>query len=482
VASKTRQPAERSESGFEHPGPVLVGSPTYATVDAQISDIVLHRPVKRGWLFGLVLSFLFVMILFYTITYLLIRGVGIWGVNVPVAWGFAIANFVWWIGIGHAGTLISAILLLLKQQWRTSINRFAEAMTLFAVACAGLFPLIHLGRPWDFYWLVPYPNTMSLWPQFRSPLVWDFFAVSTYLTVSILFWFLGMVPDLRAIYNRAQTPWKKFIYGVLSLGWRGDAVHWKYYNSAYYLLAALATPLVVSVHSIVSLDFAVAIVPGWHSTIFPPYFVAGAILSGFAMVLTLAIPLRRFYHLENLVTLRHLENCAKVILVTSAIVGYGYCEEALMAWYSGDPYEKYMMINRMLGSYGFAYWLLIFCNVVVTQSLWWRKARLNVVWLFVLSLLVQSGMWTERVVIVVQSLHRDFMPSAWHMYYPTVWDWAALAGTVGLFFALFFLFIRVLPMISISEVQELSKEQRDARGAGDAEWSGRPSAGKEAGL
>lgn len=472
MTSETRQPDDSGAPVLNRPGPVLVGTPAYAAVDAQIGDIVLHRPVQRGWLFGLALSFAFVMLLLYAVTYLLLKGVGIWGVNVPVAWGFAIANFVWWIGIGHAGTLISAILLLLKQQWRTSINRFAEAMTLFAVACAGLFPLIHLGRPWDFYWLIPYPNTMSLWPQFRSPLVWDFFAVSTYLTVSLLFWFLGMVPDLRALYDQAKAPWKKFIYGVLSLGWRGDAVHWKYYNSAYYLLAALATPLVVSVHSIVSLDFAAAIVPGWHSTIFPPYFVAGAILSGFAMVLTLAIPLRRFYHLENLVTLRHLENCAKVMLVTGSIVGYGYCEEALMAWYSGDLYEKYMMVNRMLGSYGFLYWLLIFCNVLAVQSLWWRKARVSIAWLFVLSLIVQLGMWTERVMIVVQSLHRDFLPSSWKMYYPTIWDWATLTGTIGLFFALFFLFIRVLPMISISEVQELSKEEQEKRQA-RAETAGR---------
>lgn len=480
MALETPQPADKTETGFVRPAPVLSGTPTYASVDAQISDIVLHRPVKRGWLFGLALSFALVMLLLYAITYLLMKGVGIWGVNVPVAWGFAIANFVWWIGIGHAGTLISAILLLLKQKWRTSINRFAEAMTLFAVACAGLFPLIHLGRPWDFYWLAPYPNTMSLWPQFRSPLVWDFFAVSTYLTVSLLFWFLGMVPDLRAIYNQARMPWKKFIFGVLSLGWRGDAVHWKYYNSAYYLLAALATPLVVSVHSIVSLDFAAAIVPGWHSTIFPPYFVAGAILSGFAMVLTLAIPLRRFYQLENLVTLRHLENCGKIIVVTSAIVGYGYCEEALVAWYSGDPYEKYIMIDRMLGHYGFAYWLLIFCNVIAPQSLWWRKARLNVGWLFALSLIVQLGMWTERVVIVVQSLHRDFLPSSWHMYYPTFWDWATLAGTIGLFFALFFLFIRVLPMISISEVQELSKTEQEASHAESGSAAGGRPTRKEA--
>ena len=451
------------DPGFARPAPVIAEGQTFATVDAQISDIVLKRPLTPGWLIGTGIGFALVMVLLFAVTYLLLKGVGIWGVNIPVAWGFAIANFVWWIGIGHAGTLISAILLLLKQQWRTSINRFAEAMTLFAVACAGLFPLIHLGRPWDFYWLLPYPNSMALWPQFRSPLVWDFFAVSTYLTVSVLFWFLGLVPDLAAVRNRTQANWKKFIFGVLALGWRGDAIHWKYYETSYYLLAALATPLVVSVHSIVSMDFAVAIVPGWHSTIFPPYFVAGAVLSGFAMVLTLAIPLRRFYHLENLVTLRHLENCGKVILVTSCIVGYGYFEESLMAWYSGDPYERYVYINRAFGNYGFAYWLLLFCNVLAVQTLWWRKARLNVAWLFLLSLIVQMGMWTERVVIVVQSLSRDYMPSAWKMYYPTLWDWATLLGTVGLFFALFFLFIRVLPMISIHEVQKLVEETKEAR-------------------
>lgn len=445
--------------GLNEPEPVLAPGQEFATVDAQIGNAVLRRPVTPGWLLGAGIGFVFTMILFYTITYLLIRGVGIWGVDIPVAWGFAIANFVWWIGIGHAGTLISAILLLLKQKWRTSINRFAEAMTLFAVACAGLFPLIHLGRPWNFYWLIPYPNTMLLWPQFRSPLVWDFFAVSTYLTVSILFWFLGLVPDLAAMRNRAQRPLPRFLYGIFALGWRGDAVHWKYYETAYYLLAALATPLVVSVHSIVSMDFAVAQLPGWHSTIFPPYFVAGAIFSGFAMVLTLSIPLRKFYHLENLVTLRHLENMGKIMLVTSLVVAYGYFQESLMAWYSGDQFEMSIYRDRALGNYAFAYWLLLLFNVVLPQTMWVRKWRLNVVWLFVLSLLVQLGMWTERVVIVVQSLHHDFLPSAWHMYYPTIWDWAVLTGTLGLFFACFFLFIRLLPMISIHEIQQLIDEK-----------------------
>ncbi|HZT42384.1 MAG TPA: NrfD/PsrC family molybdoenzyme membrane anchor subunit [Chthonomonadaceae bacterium] len=450
---------ESRQKGLNPPEPVLLPGQTYASIDEQISAIVLKRPLTPGWLFGTLLSFAFIMLLTFTIVYLIARGIGIWGVDVPVAWGFAIANFVWWIGIGHAGTLISAILLLLNQKWRTSINRFAEAMTLFAVACAGLFPLLHLGRPWAFYWLFPYPNTMALWPQFRSPLIWDFFAVSTYLTVSLLFWYQGLIPDAAAVRDRAQNPLKRLFFGIVSLGWRGSAIHWKYYESSYWLLAALATPLVVSVHSIVSMDFAVGIVPGWHSTIFPPYFVAGAIFSGFAMVLTLAIPLRKFYHLEDMVTLRHLENMGKIVLATSLVVAYGYFQETLMAWYSGDRFEWYMVQDRAFGNYSFAFWLLLLCNVVAPQTLWVRKWRTNVLWLFVLSLIVQIGMWTERVVIVVQSLHRDFMPSAWHMYYPTVWDWAALTGSLGLFAGLFFLFIRILPMIPTHEVQKLAHER-----------------------
>jgi Ni/Fe-hydrogenase subunit HybB-like protein len=449
----------KEEPGLNPPEPVLLPGQTYATIDAQISSIVLKPPQRKLWLFATGLSFAMVLTLLYAICYLLATGIGIWGVNVPVAWGFAIANFVWWIGIGHAGTLISAILLLFNQKWRTSINRFAEAMTLFAVMCAGMFPLLHLGRPWDFYWLIPYPNTMVLWPQFRSPLIWDFFAVSTYLTVSILFWYQGLIPDVAAVRDRARSPLARWFYGSLSMGWRGSAVHWKYYETGYWLLAALATPLVVSVHSIVSMDFAVGIVPGWHSTIFPPYFVAGAIFSGFAMVLSLAIPLRKFYHLENLVTMRHLENMGKLLLVTCLVVIYGYFEETLMAYYSGDRYEWYMVVNRALGHYGFAYWTLLLFNVVLPQTLWFRKARTNVAWLFILSLVVQLGMWTERAVIVVQSLHRDFMPSSWYMYYPTFWDWATLIGTVGFFCWCFFLFIRLLPMISIHEVQKLSHER-----------------------
>jgi molybdopterin-containing oxidoreductase family membrane subunit len=378
-----------------------------------------------------------------------------WGLNKTIGWSWDITNFVWWVGIGHAGTLISAILLLLKQQWRTSINRFAEAMTLFAVACAGMFPLLHMGRPWLFYWLMPYPNTMYLWPQFRSPLVWDVFAVSTYATVSLLFWFVGLIPDLATLRDRAANRIAKVIYGVLAMGWRGSAVHWSRFETASLLLAGLATPLVVSVHTVVSFDFAVAIVPGWHTTIFPPYFVAGAIYSGFAMVLSLAIPMRKFYGLEDFITMRHLDNMAKVMLATGLIVAYGYAMEAFGSFYSGNQFEKFMTLNRWTGPYAFFYWLLIACNIVIPQSLWFKKVRSNVLALFVLSLVVNCGMWLERFIIVVTSLHRDFVPSAWGMYYPTRWDWATFVGTIGLFLTLFFLFIRFLPAISIFEMRTL---------------------------
>ncbi|MBI4458933.1 MAG: polysulfide reductase NrfD [Acidobacteria bacterium] len=435
--------------------PVIAPGHTFATVTDKISSIVLARPTSKGWLAGFLLSFLLVMLLFYAIGYLLVAGVGIWGVSIPVAWGFAIVNFVWWIGIGHAGTLISAILLLLNQQWRTSINRFAEAMTLFAVACAGLFPLLHLGRPWFFYWLLPYPNPQGIWPQFRSPLVWDVFAVGTYFTVSLLFWFVGLLPDLATLRDRSQTRAGRVIYGILAMGWRGSAFHWHRYQTAYLLLAGLATPLVVSVHTVVSFDFAIGILPGWHSTIFPPYFVAGAIYSGFAMVLTLAIPLRAVYGLQGFITMRHLENMAKIMLATSLIVGYGYLMETFMAWYSGNPFEKFTAWNRVVGPYGPAYWALILCNVLSPQLLWLKRIRTSVPILFVLALVINVGMWLERFVIVITSLHRDFLPSSWGMYSPTRWDWAVLFGSIGLFVALLFLFIRFLPMISIFEMREL---------------------------
>jgi Ni/Fe-hydrogenase subunit HybB-like protein len=434
---------------------------TFASVTDKISAIVLTGRTPKGWLIGFGLSFLLVMTLLFAVTYLFVAGIGIWGVNVPIAWGFAIVNFVWWIGIGHAGTLISAILLLLRQRWRTSINRFAEAMTLFAVACAGLFPILHLGRPQYFYWLFPYPSTLGIWPQFRSPLVWDVFAVSTYATVSLLFWFIGLIPDLATLRDRARHPFARVAYGMLAMGWRGSAVHWHRYETAYLLLAGLATPLVVSVHTIVSFDFAIGIVPGWHSTIFPPYFVAGAIYSGFAMVMTLAIPLRAAYQLEDLITMRHLDNMAKVLLTTGLIVAYGYMMETFFAWYSANPYEKYMIINRMTGPYWPMYWALMFCNIFVPQLLWFPRIRASVVVLFIIALIVNVGMWLERYVIVVTSLHRDFMPSAWDLYAGTIWDWATFLGTIGLFLALLFLFIRVLPMISIYEMRELVHQETE---------------------
>jgi Ni/Fe-hydrogenase subunit HybB-like protein len=428
---------------------------TYATVTDKISSIVLSRKITLGWLFGFGVSFMLVMLLLYAITYLLLEGIGIWGVNVPVAWGFAIVNFVWWIGIGHAGTLISAILLLLKQEWRTSINRFAEAMTLFAVACAGLFPMLHLGRPWFAYWLIPYPSTMGIWPQFRSPLVWDVFAVSTYGTVSLLFWFVGLIPDLATLRDRSSSRIGRVVYGMLAMGWRGSAIHWHRYDSAYLLLAGLATPLVVSVHTVVSFDFAISILPGWHTTIFPPYFVAGAIYSGFAMVMVLAIPIRAVYGLQDFITMRHLENMAKVMLATGLIVAYGYLMETFMAWYSAERYERFMMANRIVGPYGPVYWALILFNIIVPQALWFKRVRTNVPLLFLVAMVVNIGMWLERFVIVITSLHRDFMPSSWSMYYPTFWDWSTFIGTIGLFLALLFLFIRFLPMISIFEMRTL---------------------------
>ncbi len=434
--------------------PVIEPGYTYASVTDKISAIVLRKGTPRGWYFGFAIAFALLMLLTYAIFWLFAIGVGIWGINIPVGWGFAIVNFVWWIGIGHAGTLISAILLLLRQRWRTSINRFAEAMTLFAVACAGTFPLLHMGRPWLAYWLAPYPNTMWLWPQFRSPLVWDMFAVSTYATVSLMFWFVGMIPDLATLRDRAKKRAAKVIYGFLAMGWRGSAVHWHRYELACLLLAGLATPLVVSVHTVVSFDFAVAIVPGWHSTIFPPYFVAGAIYSGFAMVMTLAIPIRKFYGLEDFITMRHLGNMAKVMLATGLIVAYGYMMETFGAFYSGG-FDKFMIKNRMMGPYAPWYWTLIACNIVIPQCMWFKKVRMSVLTLFVISLVVNTGMWLERFIIVVTSLHRDFLPSSWGMYYPTRWDWATFVGSIGLFLTLLFLFVRFLPIISISEMRGL---------------------------
>ena len=434
---------------------------TFGSVTDIISDITLKRKIKMGWLIGFGISLMITGMLFATITYLVLTGIGIWGNNNPVGWAFDIINFVWWIGIGHAGTLISAILLLFRQKWRTSINRFAEAMTLFAVACAGLFPLLHTGRPWLAFWLLPYPNSMAVWPQFRSPLMWDVFAVSTYATVSALFWFVGLIPDLATLRDRAQSPLLQKIFGALAMGWRGSARHWQRYEMAYLLLAGLSTPLVLSVHTVVSFDFSIGIIPGWHATIFPPYFVAGAIYAGFAMVLILAIPLRKYYEgIADFITPRHLNNMGKVMLATGLIVFYGYMTEAFMAYYSANEYERFMMINRSTGPYGFLYWCLILSNGLIQQILWSYKMRQKIGVLFFVAIVVSIGMWLERFVIIVTSLHRDFLPSSWAMYYPTKYDFSMFIGTLGFFSLLFFLFIRALPFISIFEMRTLVPEAK----------------------
>lgn len=428
---------------------------SYAGVTEHLIDIPREARFRRGWLLGFALSFLLLQVFLLAVIYLLAAGVGIWGVNIPVAWGFAITNFVFWIGIGHAGTLISAILLLMRQDWRGSINRFAEAMTLFAIAVAALFPLLHLGRPEYFYWLLPYPNTMDLWPQFRSPLILDLFAVLTYAVVSLLFWYLGLLPDLATARDREHRPGRKKLYAFFALGWRNSARHWHRYRMTYLIMAALATPLVVSVHTVVSFDFAVTLIPGWHSTIFPPYFVAGAIFSGFAMVLLIAIPLRRYYRLHGIVTPRHLDNMAKLMLAAGLFVTHGYLVELFFAWYSGSEEHRYIMYDRVFGEYGFVFWQVLACNTVAPLVLFSRRARRSAPVLFVVSLLVLYGMWIERYVIVIQSMHRDFLPSAWGMFSGTIWDYLTLAGSFGLFLTLLFLFIRFLPMSSAWEMREL---------------------------
>ena len=447
-----------NESALGSKAPVIEPGHTFATVTDKISSIVLTRPTSNGWVVGFAAMFMLTMMMLYALGYLFVKGVGIWGINIPIGWGFAIVNFVWWIGIGHAGTLISAILLLLRQSWRNSINRFAEAMTLFAVASAGIFPGVHTGRPWLDYWMFPYPNTMNYWPQFRSPLIWDVFAVSTYFTVSLMFWFIGLIPDLATLRDRSENKYTRMIYGLLAMGWRGSARHWARYEMAYLLLAGLATPLVLSVHTVVSFDFAVGIVPGWHTTIFPPYFVAGAIYSGFAMVLMLAIPIRKIYGLEDFITDRHLQNSAKVMLATGWIVAYGYAVEAFMGWYGGNRYDQTLLWNRLHGPYAFWYYALLTCNLAIPQLLWIRKMRTNPIWLFLISLVILVGMWLERFVIIVISLARDFVPSSWGMYYPTRWDWMTYFGTIGMFLMAMFLFVRILPMISIFEMRTLLPE------------------------
>ena len=440
--------------------PVLAPGHTAASVTDKISSVVFGRmPV---WFYaGMAVAFGGVMMLLLSLTKLVFTGIGIWGNNQPVGWAFDIINFVWWIGIGHAGTLISAILLLLRQEWRTSINRFAEAMTLFAVACAVIYPLFHTGRPWlAVYWLLPYPNTMGMWPNFRSPLIWDVFAVSTYGSVSLLFWYIGLIPDLGTLRDKAKNLWQKRIYGTLSMGWRGSARHWHNYEQAYLLLAGLSTPLVLSVHSVVSFDFASGQIPGWHTTIFPPYFVAGAVFAGFAMVITLALPLRRLFGLQDFITDKHLDNMSKVMLVTGLIVAYGYLMEAFTSWYSGNIFETYVMKNRLEGPYRWLYYSLLVCNVLAVQPLWFRRVRYSPLAIWAISMFVNVGMWLERFVIIPMSLHRDFLPSSWDMYYPTAWDFSTFFGTIGLFLALMFLFIRVFPAIAIFEMRTLTPEAK----------------------
>jgi molybdopterin-containing oxidoreductase family membrane subunit len=442
--------------------PIVGPGHTPASVTDKIATVVTAETPK-WWFLGAAASFGLLSIFVLSVGVLFWKGVGIWGINNPVYWGFAIINFVWWIGIGHAGTLISAILLLLRQNWRNSINRFAEAMTIFAVACAGMFPLLHLGRPYRFYYLLPHPNTFELWPQFRSPLIWDVFAVTTYALVSILFWYVGLIPDLATLRDRAKNRFAAVTYGILAAGWRGSTRHWHQYEVASMLLAGLATPLVVSVHTVVSFDFATSQLPGWHTTIFPPYFVAGAVFAGFAMVITLALPLRWLFGLQDFITDTHMDLMGKVMLATGLIVVYGYAIEIFVGWYSGSPYERYMLINRMTGPYMWSYIALWVCNFAAVQFLWSKKIRSNMLALFVISMFVNVGMWLERFVIVVTSLHRDFMPSSWDMYQGTVWDWATYVGTIGLFLSLMFLFIRFLPMISIFEMRMILPEASKAK-------------------
>ena len=435
--------------------PLVTGDIDLKTVTDTVCGVAETEVYKTptAWTIAFVISSATTAMLGLMVLYLFFTGVGVWGVNNPTGWGFAIINFVFWVGIGHAGTLISAILFLFRQKWRTGINRFAEAMTIFAVICALLFPGIHVGRVWMAYYMFPIPNQMGVWPQFRSPLLWDVFAVGTYFTVSLLFWYVGMIPDLATIRDRAKTTARKIIYGILSMGWTGSSRHWHRFEVTYLVLAALATPLVLSVHSVVSFDFAVSQIPGWHSTIFPPYFVAGAIFSGFAMVMTLAIPARQYFGLKNLITLRHLDNMAKIMLATGMIVGYSYSIEFFIAWYSGSGYERFAFTSRALGPYAWAYWTMVTCNVVVPQLFWFKRARKNLVALFIASIFINIGMWFERFVIVVTSLSSDTVPSSWDYYTPTIIDILTLVGSFGLFFTLFLLFCRFLPMVAMAEVK-----------------------------
>ena len=443
--------------------PLVPGKSSYTAITSDIAA-PLERKAGTSWWIGFLFALSFLLLGVALVGYTIATGIGVWGLNRTVGWGFAITNFVFWVGIGHAGTLISAILLLLRQRWRTSIARSAEAMTIFAVMCAGIFPIIHMGRPWLAYWLAPYVNSRgSLWVNFRSPLLWDVFAISTYLTISAVFWYLGMVPDFATLRDRAKG-WRLRVYTWLSLGWDGSTRTWRRYDKACLILAGLATPLVVSVHTVVSFDFATSVIPGWHTTIFPPYFVAGAIFSGFAMVMTLLIIARKVMHLEQYITAKHLDNMAKVLVLTGMLVGLAYTTELFMAWYSGNPYERFTFMNRAFGPYAWAYWLMFSCNVFVPQLFWFRKMRRSVPVLFVASLLVNVGMWFERFNIVVTSLHRDFLPASWSYYTPSLVEVGILLGSFGLFFTCFMLFVRFAPIIAIHEVKHTLAEQREEEG------------------
>jgi Ni/Fe-hydrogenase subunit HybB-like protein len=451
--------------------PLVSNQRSTAWISNQVAGIIEGKTPGWWWI-AFVPSLLTCLMLFAMIAYQVSTGVGVWGNNHPVMWGWDIINFVWWIGIGHAGTLISAILFLLRQRWRTAVNRAAEAMTIFAVMCAGIFPALHVGRAWFDWWLFPIPTSNAIWPQFRSPLMWDVFAVSTYFTVSLLFWYVGLVPDLAVMRDRARTRIRKFLYGLFSLGWTGSNRHWSNYEKAYLILAGLATPLVLSVHSIVSLDFAVSQLPGWHTTIFPPYFVAGAIFSGFGMVLTLLIPLRKLCKLEDIITVRHIDLMCKVTLATGCIVAYAYGMEFFIAWYSGAPYERYAFINRAIGPFAWGFWIMVTCNVLVPQLFWFKRIRHHLLIVWILSILVNVGMWFERFVIIVISLHRDFLPSSWGYYLPTWVDVMTFVGTFGLFFTMFLLFMRFLPMVAISEVKGVTPQADPHHPAGGAKEGG----------
>ncbi|MBM3328995.1 MAG: hydrogenase [Calditrichaeota bacterium] len=435
------------------PAPLVAGNKSLSDVTREVAGVLEKRPGGLWWT-GFSLSLAALMVGAAAVVYLMATGIGVWGLNNTVGWAFDITNFVFWIGIGHAGTLISAVLFLLRQKWRTSVNRAAEAMTIFAVICAALFPLMHMGRPWLFFWSMPYPNFRGpLWVNFRSPLIWDFFAISTYFTISLLFWYIGMIPDLAAIRDRTKSRLRRWLTGLMSLGWNGSVRTWQRYETVYLLLAGLATPLVVSVHTIVSWDFATSVIPGWHTTIFPPYFVAGAIFSGMAMVLTLMLVARATMHLEDYITLRHVDVMCKILLTTGSLVGLAYITEFFTALYSGNPYEQYAFLNRATGPFAWAYWIMFSCNVIFPQLLWIPALRRNLLFVFVISLVVNVGMWFERFVIIVTSLTRDYLPSSWGTFVPTPVDYAIMVGSFGLFFTLFLLFCRLLPMISMSEIK-----------------------------